>query len=426
MGSLFNSHFKNSPKGAAFSPFWQGLKLLKKKHLAASSIPRRTPEKALPDVDEFGGVSDDQQLDDACEQRARAAETTRLNWAAANLVRPSRKTSALVTSKIVNPSRISVRLKTETANLVRPTNLLKRRCMLVKSEAASMTQPAARGAVRLMKESSSDSAIVEDAAPESMAHKMVRYDRCHHSFFFTSIGTHKLRFQTTVRAANGSESDAAKITRLCFDKIVAGCTKEEALRYRDKLCRYARAGFPGEGPGRGVKSTPKCSIRWRPRLKLSSLPLRSGPLLIPTRRISCKKGFISPLKLRSRTPPRRRSCQASCEASRAELEKITPRSPRRRSRTPCRRSAVETNTSRLEMTPPSLQKRRKGKQDNSSHFASTTVVSDDEDSPGEQGAFNKKPSVVRRKEAVSGSQGQGLDITTIMSDESDDEAVAII
>jgi len=59
------------------------------------------------------------------------------------------------------------------------------------------------------------------------------------SFNWTSAEGQKLRFQTTTKASNNSDEEAARIARLCYVKFEAGFQKEEVLVYRQELYQHA-------------------------------------------------------------------------------------------------------------------------------------------------------------------------------------------
>jgi len=109
------------------------------------------------------------------------------------------------------------------------------------------------------KDLESEPVILEDAPPESLAHKQVKYSTYHGIW----IVEHKkdgerVRVQTTVCAAHGNQEDAGRIARLCYDKIEAGCTKEEVLQFRNSLYQQCAAkrqrGLGGdEDPERPTK-----------------------------------------------------------------------------------------------------------------------------------------------------------------------------
>mmetsp|Transcript_10222 Transcript_10222/g.28555 ORF Transcript_10222/g.28555 Transcript_10222/m.28555 type:complete len:908 (-) Transcript_10222:94-2817(-) len=80
----------------------------------------------------------------------------------------------------------------------------------------------------------------EDAPEGHAAHVKVRAKNGVVSFKFESAEG-EVHFQTTMRACGSSLADAERICRLCFVKFEEGLTKEEVLRYRNRL--YEQCGY---------------------------------------------------------------------------------------------------------------------------------------------------------------------------------------
>eukprot|EP00933_Yihiella_yeosuensis_P030566 TRINITY_DN24191_c0_g1_i1.p1 TRINITY_DN24191_c0_g1~~TRINITY_DN24191_c0_g1_i1.p1 ORF type:complete len:426 (-),score=98.92 TRINITY_DN24191_c0_g1_i1:930-2207(-) len=124
------------------------------------------------------------------------------------------------------------------------------------AKASASPDPNAGGAVssRNVPSAEGDSVVIaaavkaeplkEDVDPGHISHQKVKLNKgkgcC--GFMFEPDGGEPVRFQTTVKAANGSVEDAMKIARLCYQKFESGSSKAEVQEYRDSL--YLRIGGP--------------------------------------------------------------------------------------------------------------------------------------------------------------------------------------
>lgn len=90
----------------------------------------------------------------------------------------------------------------------------------------------------------------EDAPPQSSAFKNVLLDpRDPAGRWFFRIrrpNGEVVHFQTTVSEANGSAEHAARICRLCYDRVLKGWTKEEVTQFSEALFMQLRRELSGQ------------------------------------------------------------------------------------------------------------------------------------------------------------------------------------